>query len=361
MFRRRRRKDEKGSMQIVEAAYVFPIMFFILLILIYMGNAFFIRAQVDAVAETYAIKGAEFCSDPLLATLEDTGTLPSVNELNTQPYRYLIDDMSEVEKGVESSIKQELTNSITFFRNMKPDFSSAKAVVADYQNYILYQTFSVDINYQIKIPLKMLWEKDFYVIKITSHATAPVNDTAEFVRNADMVVDLMQGTKIGNSIANAFKKVNNFVSNFASKSSTKSEVKKSQVASTSPTTGIVASGGTGSGSGTGGGTGGGSGQGNSGVVPDGGTQTGADTGTSGEGEGSDEEEEPPSGSGGIVVAETDDDSDLKLLDSSNIETGKEISSLPQGTWIYSEAQSTKSEIVDEKESRWYKIVYPETG
>lgn len=65
--------------------------------------------------------------------------------------------------------------------------------------------------------------------------------------------------------------------------------------------------------------------------------------------------------GAWFVVKTDDGSSLRLRDSSNIQLGKVISSIPQGTWIYADAQTTKTETIDGIEARWYKIIYPEKG
>lgn len=58
---------------------------------------------------------------------------------------------------------------------------------------------------------------------------------------------------------------------------------------------------------------------------------------------------------------TDDGSSLRLRDSSNVKNGKVITSLPSGTWVYAESQTISNEKIDDRESHWYKIVYPETG
>lgn len=65
--------------------------------------------------------------------------------------------------------------------------------------------------------------------------------------------------------------------------------------------------------------------------------------------------------GAWFVVKTNDGSSLRLRDSSNIQTGNVISSIPQGTWIYAETQTSKTEIIDGIEARWYKITYPEKG
>jgi len=65
--------------------------------------------------------------------------------------------------------------------------------------------------------------------------------------------------------------------------------------------------------------------------------------------------------GAWFVVKTDAGSPLKIFDSSNKRSAKEISTIPQGTWIYAEAQTTDTEVIDEIEGHWYKIAYPEKG
>lgn len=65
--------------------------------------------------------------------------------------------------------------------------------------------------------------------------------------------------------------------------------------------------------------------------------------------------------GAWFVVKTDDGSSLRLRDSSNIKSGKVISSIPQGTWIYADSQTSKTETIDGLEARWFKIIYPEKG
>lgn len=65
--------------------------------------------------------------------------------------------------------------------------------------------------------------------------------------------------------------------------------------------------------------------------------------------------------GAWFVVKTDDNSSLRLRDSSNIKSGKVISNIPNGTWLYADAQTSKTETIDGIEGRWYKIIYPEKG
>ena len=65
--------------------------------------------------------------------------------------------------------------------------------------------------------------------------------------------------------------------------------------------------------------------------------------------------------GAWFVVKTDEESSFPLRDSSDIKTGKDILTISQGTWLYADAQTIKTETIDGVEARWYKIIYPEKG
>lgn len=210
--------SEDGAVQIVEATFVFPIMFIILFFLIYMGNAHYIKAQVESVVESRALEGAAYCADPILQTIKETNAVPSLSSLKTEPYRYVFGGMDKIENKIASSVKSDIeSKSASFFKNMKPNLRTSKTNIAKFNNYVVYSTFSVELKYEIQFPIKFLGEDAPPILTINSRAEVPVNDTAEFIRNTDMVIDLFHGTKVGQSISNVFGKINDFISSFASK------------------------------------------------------------------------------------------------------------------------------------------------
>lgn len=210
--------DTNGAVQIVEASIIFPIMFIILFFLIYMGNMFYIKAQVTSLAEVYAIKGASYCADPLLKTIEANGTFPSLSSMKLDPYRHLFGGNDSVETDIEGRIVAEINGSTSsFFKNMKPKIKTAKSDIATYHNYVIYSTFSVEFDMDVYFPIRFLGEKSKPMLQMSARAQVPVDDTAELIRNTDMVIDYFHGTKAGQAISEAFGKVNNFLSSFAKK------------------------------------------------------------------------------------------------------------------------------------------------
>lgn len=215
----RHTRKETGAVQIVEAAFVFPIMFIILFFLIYMGNAFFVKAQVEGVVESRAIEGASYCADPMLQAIKDNnGAVPSLDNIKTEPYRYIFGGMDSVGSTIATKVQNDIEgNTASFFNNMKPKLKTSKSNIAKFNNYVVYSTFSVEVKYELKFPIKFLGADTPTIMTISSRAEVPVSDTAEFIRNTDMVVDLFYGTKIGQAISDVFGKINGFISSFSSK------------------------------------------------------------------------------------------------------------------------------------------------
>lgn len=208
---------EDGAVQIVEAAFVFPIMFIILFFLIYMGNAYYVKAQVESVVVEEAIRGANYCADPILQSIDETGKVPELSELDTKPYRYVFGGMDDVEKEIRDNVKKQIEGSSTFFKNMNPKIKTPITEIAHYNNYVVYSTFRVQVDCTIRFPISFLGAESPTIMNIKTVSEVAVNDTSEFIRNTDMVIDYFEDTKIGTSIKGAFDKINEFITSFAKK------------------------------------------------------------------------------------------------------------------------------------------------
>ena len=210
--------NESGAVMIVEAAFVFPVMFIILLFLIYMGNAYYIKAQIEGVVEKNAVLGANYCTDPLLETIKEDGGLPNLTDLEIKPYRYLFGGMGDIEKKIGNAVQEEISGKTsTFFSSMKPKLVGSASNIAQFNNYVVYSTFSVEVKYKITFPIRYLGDDTPVIMEITSRAEVPVDDASEFIRNTDMVIDMFHGTELGNRISDVFSKINDFLSSFAGK------------------------------------------------------------------------------------------------------------------------------------------------
>lgn len=209
-------KKEDGAAQIVEASIVFPVMLIILIFMIFMGNAFFVKAQVESVVAMKAIEGAGYCADPILQTMKEQGSLPTLRDLKVEPYRYIFGGMQGIEDKIGKEVRSAIEGgTITAFGGMSPKLISSENEIAAFHNMVIYSTFSVEVRYKIGFPIRLLGQNTPTVLTVTSRSEVAVNDVSEFIRNTDMVLDLFHGTKIGQSISNLFGKINDFISAFA--------------------------------------------------------------------------------------------------------------------------------------------------
>ena len=206
----------RGSL-VIEATFVYPIMFFILLFLLYMGNAYYIKARVQSVVSAEAITYAEKFSDPNYENFsESIPTSVSDEEVTKHLYRY-IDVFNLTDYGVATqSEKEELIERIeasNFFDGMTPSVTNVKTHRV--HNYAIYHTYEVEVEYDIKFPLRMLFREEPTILHMDVREETPIADTPEFIRNVDMGVDYFESTETGENfkehLTNAYERIDKFI------------------------------------------------------------------------------------------------------------------------------------------------------
>ncbi len=195
-------KREDG-MLIVEATIIFPIMFLVIFLMMYLGNAFFHKSTVDSMVAQMANYGAAQCADPLLREITEKNGVQSLknSKYKIEPYRYLFGEISP-EAGmstIENNVKKQLNDKISklktgVFSGMKP---TATAVTVEFKNAFIYSTFVVDVQYKVPLPIRLFGMKENFGVYASSRTEVPVSDVPEFIRNVNMVIDLMENTEGG--------------------------------------------------------------------------------------------------------------------------------------------------------------------
>lgn len=183
-------KDSERGMVIVEATIVFPVMFLVIFLMLFTGNAYLQKCRVDAYVNQLAIEGAAYCADPMLDNVAN-GSIPNVADSNVYPYRYFDPNgAANIESEMQIKAEQKINNmSSGLFSGMTP---KNQIVTAKYNTGFIYSTFSVDVEYKIVFPIRLLFSTENMSMSLASHANMPVSDTAEFIRNIDMVEDYME-------------------------------------------------------------------------------------------------------------------------------------------------------------------------
>lgn len=215
------KKEERG-LATLEAAIIFPIVFFAVLFIIYIGNMYYIQAKIDSLAMQYAVLGAECISDPFHYEIEKNQKLPTkLSDVDLQPYRYIFGgSFQTIENNLSNKLKTELEGGTGLLKDSKlsitgTDNSNGKYV--QYNSTFFYSAVTAQINYEVTIPIGAFFSENLTLFRLSSRAEVTVNDTAEFIRNADFAYDLITRTKVGQTIAGVFQKVGSFIEKFAKK------------------------------------------------------------------------------------------------------------------------------------------------
>lgn len=184
-------KDEKGFV-VVEAAYVFPIAIYVVIFLIYLGNAYYVKAQIDDYTTQAALEGAEQCANPLSEYVEN-GTLKMKTEARMYRYISLLNSyMGTISDQIEEELKNKIIDSnISIFVGMEPEIIGCEA---KYKGNLVEPSFSVEVEYSIKTPIRFILTDEDTIVTIHSKAEVPVVDMGEFIGIIDMAEDYLENT-----------------------------------------------------------------------------------------------------------------------------------------------------------------------
>lgn len=221
------KKNEANAM--VENVIILPVIFIIIYAMILTCFVVHDKGTVEAAAKRGAIYAAHCISDPNYAKIleksgNSAGTLDtsidisggnaqfSFSELgkNIQPYRYLTGSTTRINDQVKSEVMKIVKNTRIPWRPLSVDSVQFQCI-----NKVFYQDITVTVKADYPIPeffsaFGIDTEYDYEV-----SARMAVNDPDEFIRNADLVVDLI--TEIDNATGNHMQKVVKTISDLATK------------------------------------------------------------------------------------------------------------------------------------------------
>ena len=224
-------KNEKGAVPIIEATFIFPIVFFVLFFLLYMGmyilQSILIYTQAQKIAtvvsKSLAVTGYEkvgkYSAEKVSVDFKDDSyfTSDSVNTIyNTKAKLYRYFDFNPISGNSDiEDIKSSLSDLI---ENINIINAGDVSCDIDAKNYFINQKVIVTITREGTIPQIFSYigmagvENDMVVT-----AVATSSDGAEFVRNTDLVYDfvtfLSDRLHISDSISAFKEKIQHTVDN----------------------------------------------------------------------------------------------------------------------------------------------------
>ena len=83
-------------------------------------------------------------------------------------------------------------------------------LTVSYNGGFLASSVSADLEYRIELPIRLLGEKERVSMKFQTHTEVPVSDSPEFVRNVNLVEDLLEVTGVKAKITEKVKELKGF-------------------------------------------------------------------------------------------------------------------------------------------------------
>lgn len=217
-------RDEKGLV-IVEATFIYPVVFAVLALLLYVGDMYYQRAWVESAVMEYSLDGAaEIASGSLDGITVDESTGQGHLDLElvkNDPYRFILNlgtDTGGVEgliETAESSLEREVNGGSASFFGLAPKVES---VSIRYESHVIYGDYWVDVSYGFQIPVaRFINPSGEYAVKLSSSTVTTVTSMGELVRNIDLADDLYSASGLatevqaaedfGRAVQNAIKQI----------------------------------------------------------------------------------------------------------------------------------------------------------
>ena len=215
-------KNEEAN-SLIENAIILPLIFIIIYVIILTCFIVHDRSTLDAAAKRGAIYAAHCISDPnyddiLRNSGSHAGSLDTSIDItdgssafnfsqigkDVMPYRYITNDSAEIDSKVEAEIRSIVDNTRIQWRELE-----VGDIKYEVDNKFLYQdiTVTIEAHYPMFKFFSIIGMEDGLDYSVTAKMT--VNDPDEFIRNADMVVDLIVDidNRTGNEISTVVDKV----------------------------------------------------------------------------------------------------------------------------------------------------------
>ncbi len=206
--------EERGVVSLIEATFVFPIMFIIVFIMMMAGNAYYQKARVERAVVECTLDSSARCANPMLGYVMEHDAVPrGTNDVEIYPYRYIIpNEMKNINGQIESKLKENINNmNSVAFRGMEPKNVSVEMSL---NWYVIASYIDTKCKFKIELPIRMLFSHNNMAFQYEIHIKEPIADAPNLVRNTSMVQDYLERTGLDERISktrDAIKKYTKFL------------------------------------------------------------------------------------------------------------------------------------------------------
>jgi len=193
---RRLRRDESGLV-VVEAAFIYPVVFAILIFLLLVCDMFYQRAWIEAAVQQEAVEGAQALGDSQVENIS-VGEASGKGTLHTpvpnDPYRFIFGTGRGDTVGErKNALRDRIENGEGSILGLAPTIESVEAKAS---SGFLYSDYTVSVRYSFTLGIaRFVDEKGSYDVNLDSSAIAPILSTGETIRNTDIVDDYYRRAK----------------------------------------------------------------------------------------------------------------------------------------------------------------------
>lgn len=191
-------KKEEGYLT-VELTIVFSTIFFVLMILLFLGMVLYQHVNLQSLAVRTSERGAFIYATG--SENMESGVIQLGDFKNRDPYRYVVGWASGEKTKYEEIMNQYVAGNIGKRNVLKSTDDDAEYSVK-VKDYVVSQKVRVKIHVDYNMPTdaiaKMFGLEGMF--EIDTDAVSTVVDNAEFIRNTDICVDLIKQTDSGKKV-----------------------------------------------------------------------------------------------------------------------------------------------------------------
>ena len=190
----------------IELTMVFSVLFFSLLLILFIGMVLYQEVKLQSVAVQASERGSIIYSSQVSDMTTGVKTLEDFKERN--PYRNvpLIDGgkNGKYESHINTYVTQQLGS-----KNILDGNTKNAGNFAEVENYIFAKRLKVNIESGYNLPVASIGEMfgQNGPFDVSTTATSAIVDSPDFVRNTDLVMDMVKQTKVFADVESGFNKI----------------------------------------------------------------------------------------------------------------------------------------------------------
>ena len=218
-------KTENGAASVVENIIVLPVVFAVIMFILYWGQLQYQKALLMSSAERSLIYVEQAATDykyQAIAAIDLTNGASDISSIDTgvltknvkrQPYRYIaglftspdyVDDIEKIEKYVKDYIEKK---QIFFDEDVSVDINETEG---------LYKKVTVKVSQSLPMPDILVNMGISKVFNYSYETTINISQPTEMIRNTDFILELLRPyldalqnkiTELANKINNIFSKI----------------------------------------------------------------------------------------------------------------------------------------------------------